>query len=95
MTARFIPEGPLSLDTVSQLREAGEKAMAASPVCFDLGRITQVDSSAISLILEWKRMAMDKGVELEFATFPDHLLTLAELYGVHELIIQVPHDNSH
>ena len=52
----------------------------------DFARITGVDSSAVALLLEWRREALARGKQLGFVNLPANLLALAELYGVAELI---------
>lgn len=52
----------------------------------DFSRITGVDSSAVALLLEWRRVALARGKQLAFVNLPPNLLALAELYGVAELI---------
>jgi len=52
----------------------------------DFAGITAVDSSAVALLLEWRREAQRLRKGLEFVNLPANLLALAELYGVVELI---------
>jgi phospholipid transport system transporter-binding protein len=52
----------------------------------DFAGITAVDSSAVALLLEWRRAALARGKQLVFVNLPANLLALAELYGVAELI---------
>jgi phospholipid transport system transporter-binding protein len=52
----------------------------------DFAGITGVDSSAVALLLEWRREALARGKQLIFVNLPATLLALAELYGVAELI---------
>jgi phospholipid transport system transporter-binding protein len=52
----------------------------------DFAAITAVDSSAVALLLEWRREALARGKQLIFVNLPANLLALAELYGVAELI---------
>ena len=52
----------------------------------DFAGITGVDSSAVALLLEWRREALARGKQLIFVNLPANLLALAELYGVAELI---------
>ena len=52
----------------------------------DFSGINAVDSSAVALLLEWRREAQRLGKVLEFANLPQNLLALASLYGVVELI---------
>jgi phospholipid transport system transporter-binding protein len=55
----------------------------------DFSGISHVDSSAVALLLEWRRQALKRGKNLQFVNLPDNLMELAELYGVADLIL--PH----
>jgi phospholipid transport system transporter-binding protein len=52
----------------------------------DFSEITDIDSSAVALLLEWRREARARGKTLEFVNLPPNLLALAQLYGVADLI---------
>ncbi len=52
----------------------------------DFSGISGVDSSAVALLLEWRRRALALGKTLDFVNLPPNLLALAELYGVADLI---------
>jgi phospholipid transport system transporter-binding protein len=52
----------------------------------DFSDITDIDSSAVALLLEWRRQALARGKTLEFVNLPPNLLALATLYGVADLI---------
>ena len=82
--------GELSFDTIPQVLEESA-AYAARPdlpdrLTIDFAAITNVDSSAVALLLDWRRMAAKRGKTLVFVNLPANLLSLAELYGVAELI---------
>lgn len=82
--------GALSFETIPEvLAETSE--FAARPdlpqtITIDFAGITGVDSSAVALLLEWRRMALKRGKTLLFSNLPANLLALAELYGVADLI---------
>ena len=82
--------GELSFDTIPQVLE--ESATYAARVdlpdrlTIDFAGITGVDSAAVALLLDWRRMAVKRGKTLVFVNLPATLLALAELYGVAELI---------
>lgn len=82
--------GALSFETLpAVLAESAE--YAARPdlparLTIDFGGITGVDSSAVALLLEWRRQAASRGKTLEFVNLPANLVALASLYGVTELI---------
>lgn len=75
--------GPMNIDSVTTLLEQSSGQLSGVKVV-DLTGVTEVDSSAISLMLEWRRQANDSA--LRFANLPQSLTSLADLYGVNELI---------
>jgi len=52
----------------------------------DLSGLTEVDSAAISLLLEWRRAAQRDKRKITYINLPDNLKSLATLYGVTELL---------
>jgi phospholipid transport system transporter-binding protein len=84
---RIVLEGPVTLDTVPALAPALDPLLAAGAAAvIDLGKVTDVDSSAVALVLEWRRQAENRKVKLRLANPPSALENLARLYGVLELL---------
>ena len=86
--------GVLSYETIPAVL-AESAAYAARPdlpakLTIDFAGITGVDSSAVALLLEWRREQHRLGKALEFVNLPPNLLALATLYGVDELIQPPP-----
>ena len=83
-------EGNLSYETIpGVLARTGEFAARTDlpqEVRIDFAAVTGVDSAAVALLLEWRRMAIARGKTLVFENLPANLLALARLYGVAELI---------
>jgi phospholipid transport system transporter-binding protein len=83
-------DGALSFETIptvlAQSAEYAARPDLPDRLTIDFSRITGVDSSAVALLLEWRREAAQRGKRLEFVNLPANLLALAELYGVAELI---------
>ncbi|HUP97916.1 MAG TPA: STAS domain-containing protein [Usitatibacter sp.] len=86
----LVLEGALSFETLpavlAQSAEYAARPDLPERLTIDFARITAVDSSAVALLLEWRRQALGRGKRLEFANLPPNLLALARLYGVAELI---------
>ncbi len=80
------PEGELTLSTVTVLLEEGRQALEQGCTCFDLAGVGHVDSSALSLMMSWKRAAIAQGRSLSFRNIPATLSSLATLYGVAEFL---------
>lgn len=82
--------GALSFETLpSVLEQSGQYTQRTDlpdRLTIDFAGITTVDSSAVALLLEWRREAKRLGKALEFVNLPANLLALASLYGVVELI---------
>jgi phospholipid transport system transporter-binding protein len=83
---RLIVEGPVTLETVPALAEAMEAQLAPGAGIVDFGGVTDVDSSAVALVLEWRRQAERRSVALRLENAPAALQNLAKLYGVFELL---------
>jgi phospholipid transport system transporter-binding protein len=83
-------QGALSFETLpSVLAESAEYAARTDlpeRLTIDFAGITGVDSSAVALLLEWRRQALAKGKTLVFVNLPANLVALATLYGVADLI---------
>ncbi|HTS84334.1 MAG TPA: STAS domain-containing protein [Usitatibacter sp.] len=82
--------GELSFHTIPAVlaRSAEYSARTDLPerLTIDFSAVTGVDSAAVALLLDWRRMAHARGKTLIFVNLPANLLALAELYGVSELI---------
>jgi phospholipid transport system transporter-binding protein len=82
--------GALSFETLptvlSQSAEYVARTDLPDRLTIDFAGITAVDSSAVALLLEWRREALRLKKGLEFVNLPANLLALATLYGVAELI---------
>ena len=82
--------GELSFETIPQVLEESATYVARTDLpdrlTIDFAGITGVDSAAVALLLDWRRMAAKRGKTLVFVNLPANLLALADLYGVAELI---------
>ena len=81
----FRVSGPVTLDNVCAVIEEGRRAFGAeADLTVDLSGLQNVDSSAISMMLEWARDAARGGRRVRFSGLPENLKTLARVYGVLE-----------
>ena len=78
---RFSIDGAITMDNANAiLKEGLEKFAQATEI--DLSALTEVDSAAVSLLLEWRRT----NPGLCFAACNDNLKSLLILYDVTDLI---------
>ena len=86
----FTVEGALSFETLPAVLAESDKYAARTDLpdrlTIDFSQVTGVDSSAVALLLEWRRRAQRVGKTLVFVNLPANLMALAGLYGVAELI---------
>ena len=80
--------GALTMGNVTRVLAESAGVFKAQRTLIDLAGVTEVDSAAVSLLLEWRRQAAKAGRRVEFANVPANLRSLAELYGVLELLDQ-------
>jgi phospholipid transport system transporter-binding protein len=82
----LILEGALTLGTVSGLAGAVRDELRQGARVVDFRGVTEVDSAAVALALEWLRQAAEARTALRFANLPVAMQNLAKLYGVSELL---------
>lgn len=82
----FLVEGAITMANVEEVLAEGLRLFDGPDVRVDLGGVTEVDSSAVSLLLEWSRQAAREGRRLVFVNLTPNLRSLAALYGVSDLI---------
>ena len=79
-------QGPITMQNVTAVLAESARLFAGEHVLVDLSGVTEVDSSAVSLLLEWRREAAKANRRIDYANVPANLKSLAELYGVSHLI---------
>jgi len=87
---RVTVSGRLTLDTAraaaSSLFEGESRFVAGDKLVVDLAQVEAVDSSAVSVLLQWSRHARENGVQLSFVNLPPNLRSLVNLYDVAEVL---------
>jgi phospholipid transport system transporter-binding protein len=79
-------QGRITIANANALLAEGLKLFVRDGLVVDLSQLEEVDSSAVSLLLEWLREAQRNQRKLRFTNLPDNLKSLATLYGVLDLI---------
>ncbi|MCC6706807.1 MAG: STAS domain-containing protein [Gammaproteobacteria bacterium] len=83
---RLLLDGPVTLATHVALRDAATPLMTDAALEIDWQGVDAVDSSALSLILHWRRAAVAAGRSITLHNLPSGVTALAELYGVSEFV---------
>ena len=81
---RFRVSGSVTIDNVRRVIEEGLSAFEGDELVIDLSGIENMDSSALSMMLEWMREAAKHGRRVRYENLPENLKSLAGVYGVLE-----------
>jgi len=84
--ARLVISGPVTLANVGAVLAEGVRQLREGARTFDLGDVTEIDSSLLAAMLSWMREAKRQDTEISFANLPEGLATIARLYGVDGLL---------
>ncbi|MFZ5503342.1 MAG: STAS domain-containing protein [Pseudomonadota bacterium] len=88
---RLMVRGAVTMETASALYESGLQQVAKEDVLLDFSRAETVDSAAVAMLLAWAKAAQRESRELRVVGLPEGVLSLANLYGVAEML---PHSAS-
>jgi phospholipid transport system transporter-binding protein len=83
---RLAVQVPMTLASATALLKEGVAALDGADRVFDLAAVTDVDSSGLAVVFGWLRAAQAKGKTIRIANPPRNLLSLAEVYGVADLL---------
>ncbi|MEP6878320.1 MAG: STAS domain-containing protein [Nitrosospira sp.] len=78
--------GSVTINNVVAVMARGIALFDRENLVIDLTQVTEVDSSAVCMLLEWQREADRRNYRICFANTPQNLKGLAQLYGVSEFI---------
>lgn len=85
---RIRVSGPVTFATVPCLSKLSQQfaQRSALPTVIDLGQVTQADSSALALLLEWQAWAKQKQHHFTLVNVPASLIALGRVMGVDQLL---------
>ena len=85
----------LTVQNAKAALDQGLAAIKAGQSVFDLGTVQVADSSAVAVLLAWKRAARKAGAALSYVNLPASLQSLAVLYGVDAFLVESPANLQH
>lgn len=83
---RLLVTAPLIMANARGLLDAGRAALQPGEQVFDFSQVGEADSSALVVMLGWLRAAAAARASIRFVHIPAGVVSLAELYGVSELL---------
>jgi phospholipid transport system transporter-binding protein len=83
---KLIVSGDMTFDEANELIAVGQKILHGKSARIELSSVKRVDSSALGVLLEWRREAAKRKCALKFENIPPNLKSLASLYEVMEFV---------
>lgn len=78
--------GAMTVPAAAALLAEGAALLARPETLFDLAGVTEVDSSGLAVVFGWQRAAKRAGKTIRIANPPQNLGSLADVYGVRDLL---------
>lgn len=82
----WVVKGDILMDGANSLLLASKNLNLADVAVIDFTHVGEVDTSAVSLMLVWKRRAVAENKQIRFENMPKGLSSLVALYDVTALI---------
>jgi phospholipid transport system transporter-binding protein len=76
----------IGMANAAEVAALGRAAIGRGDVEFDLSGVARCDSSAVAVLLEWQRVARERGLALKVSGLPAAVVSLAGVYGVGDLL---------
>ena len=80
-------QGSVAIDNVVAMTAQGIALLKGGRLLVDFSEVEEVDSSIVSMLLEWLREANRLGCQLHFVNMSESLQSLIQLYGVSEFFL--------
>ncbi len=78
--------GDILMDNANTVLQESNALAMADGLHIDFSAVSNVDTAALSLMMEWQRRAISSGSRIHFTLLPESLVSLAALYGVTDFI---------
>lgn len=77
----FSLSGQLDFHSVASLLSSNGW-LQGEHIQIDMGKVQQSNSAGLALLLEWMKIAQQKGLQIKYHNVPEQLLVIARAYGV-------------
>jgi phospholipid transport system transporter-binding protein len=81
-----VDSADIGMNNAAQIAAAGIEAIRGGETDFDLSAVRTCDSSAVAVVIAWRREAQARGARLRLTGLPASLASLATVYGVAPLL---------
>ena len=74
--------GELDFETVAEQLRNPSIRFDAGDLSVDLCEISRFNSASLALLLEWMKIAQQKGSQIKYHNAPEQLMAIARAYGL-------------
>lgn len=74
--------GQLDFDSVAEELRKPSIRFDTADLTVDLCEISRFNSASLALLLEWMKMAQQKGSQIKYHNAPEQLMAIARAYGL-------------
>lgn len=80
--------GELSFASVPALERAAMSGLLTNPGPWhiDLGQVQRADSAGLAVLIEWVRLASERGIDVGFRNMPEQMRAMAHVSGLEAII---------
>jgi phospholipid transport system transporter-binding protein len=78
--------GDILVDNANAVLSESNALEITDDLQIDFSAVNDVDTAALSLLIQWQRRALAVTKQVEFKKLPESLISLAALYGVTDFI---------
>ncbi len=83
----YVVSGELTFATVpAAWRETQNLFVNGQSLHFDLAKVERADSAGIALLIEWLRLARQRGARISYEHMPAQILAIARVTGLEALL---------
>ena len=83
---QWLVSGDILVDNANAVLSESKTLEITEDLQIDFSAVRDVDTAALSLLIEWQRRALEANKKVEFKKLPESLISLAALYGVTDFI---------
>ena len=88
----LVVSGEISFRTVTQILSEGRvliETLAVGKLALDLSAVTKTDSAGLALVVDWIRIARQRGSHLQIVGAPSQLVDIARVSGLEDFFAGV------
>lgn len=83
---QWLVSGDILVDNANAVLIESNVLEMVDDLQIDFSAVNNVDTSALSLLIEWQKRALTANKKISFRKLPEGLISLAALYGVADFI---------